>query len=142
MLRIVFAPLAAFLAATLLASCASPKPPVTAHIAEPVRAADPCAKYRDPTTFAGCHLFSSAGGWRFIPEAGRSADLDTQLRCAALRADANAYERCVSTPNSLAARAPAAPSGQCASGCRAEPRTAQSGAAGGVGLGPDQNGPT
>jgi len=94
----------------LLAACASPKPPaVTADMAGPVRAADPCPKYKDPTTFARCRLFSSADGWRLIPEAGRGAGLNTQLRCAALRADVKAYERCVSTPSSVAASAPAAP---------------------------------
>jgi hypothetical protein len=102
------APFAAILAA-LLAGCASPKPPVTAPIAEPARAADPCPKYRDPTTFARCRLFSSADGWRFIPEAGRGAGLNAQLRCAALRSNPSAYERCVSTPHSVAARTPAAP---------------------------------
>jgi hypothetical protein len=110
--RILFAPIAAFSAATLLGSCASSKPPaVPARLAEPVRAADPCAKYRSPTTFARCRLFSGADGWRFIPEAGRGADLDIQLRCAALRPNPEGYERCIgsrSSSSSVAARAPTA----------------------------------
>jgi len=95
--------LAAILAA-LLAGCASPRLPApiaepvrAAPVAAPVRVADPCAKYKDPTTVARCRLFSGADGWRYVPEAGRRADLDTQLRCAALR------------PNPSASHIPAAP---------------------------------
>jgi hypothetical protein len=103
--------LAAVLAA-LLAGCASPKLPATTPIAEPVRAAGSCDKYRDPTTAARCRLFSSADGWQFVPPAGRSADLETQLRCAPLRPKASAYERCVSAlhrSSGFAAPAPATP---------------------------------
>jgi hypothetical protein len=94
--------LAAILAA-MLAGCASPKPPTTIPIAEPARAAHPCDKYKDPTTLARCRLFSSADGWQFIPPAGRSANLDTQLRCAPFRANLKHYEQCI------AARSPTAP---------------------------------
>jgi hypothetical protein len=85
---------AAFLAATLalLASCASPNPPAAAHLQQP---ADACRKYENPTEFGRCRLFTSADGWRFIPEAGRNADLDTQLRCAPVRTDLDAYAECI-----------------------------------------------
>ena len=88
--KIVVALLAATLA--ILMSCASPKPPATAHVKNP---AHPCLRYKNPTHFGRCHLFTSADGWRFIPEIGRNADLDTQLRCAPVRTDVDAYTECI-----------------------------------------------
>jgi hypothetical protein len=96
----------ALLAATLavLASCAGPKPPATAHVQQP---ADPCRKYERPTDFGRCRLFTSADGWRFIPEIGRNADLDTQLRCAPFRPNLGAYTECIGRALAVTA-APAA----------------------------------
>ena len=110
MYRIAFA--AALLAGALLAGCSSPRPPAPAHpvapqIAEP---ADPCAKYTDPTAKARCLLYTGAEAWRFIPLAGRSADLDTQLRCAPFRHNSGPYERCIAGATQVIARAPAAAS--------------------------------
>jgi hypothetical protein len=67
-------------------------PLVTAHVQRP---ADPCRKYESPTDFGRCHLFTRANGWRFIPEIGRNADLDTQLRCAPVRTDLDIYAECI-----------------------------------------------
>jgi hypothetical protein len=86
--------LAAFLAAALaiLASCASSEPPATAQAQQ---SADPCQKYDTPTNFGRCHLFTSPDGWRFIPEIGRTADLDTQIQCAPVAPDLNVYAECI-----------------------------------------------
>jgi len=111
MYRIAFA--AALLAAAALAGCSSPTPTAPAHpvaprIAEP---AGPCAKYsNDPTMLERCRLYTGADAWRFIPLAGRSADLDTQLRCAPLRRNSGPYERCIAGAPQVIARAPAAAS--------------------------------
>jgi hypothetical protein len=99
----------AALAATLaiLASCASPDPPATASVQGP---ADPCRKYERPTDFGRCRLFTSADGWQFIPEIGRSADLDTQIRCAPVRPDLDVYAQCIGRARAVAvAPFPAAP---------------------------------
>ena len=87
--RIVVGFLAGSLA--LLASCASPEP--TAHVQE---RADRCSEYESPFEFGRCLLLTSANGWQFIPENGRNADLDTQIRCAPLRPDPEAYVYCIS----------------------------------------------
>jgi len=102
MARIAFAAL--LFVAALVAGCSSPKPPAPAaqvapKVAEP---AGPCAKYTDPTALARCHLYTSADAWRFVPAAGRSADLDTQLRCAPYRRNSGPYERCISAPQVIA----------------------------------------
>ena len=85
---------APLLAATLafLAGCAGPQLAATANFQRP---ADPCRKYETPTDFGRCHLFTSADGWRYIPEIGRSADLDTQLHCAPARPDLDVYAECI-----------------------------------------------
>jgi hypothetical protein len=85
---------AKLLAATLaiLMSCASPKPPARAHVKNP---ADQCLRYKNPTHFGRCDLFTSADGWRFIPEIGRAADLDTQIRCAPVAPDLDVYAECI-----------------------------------------------
>jgi hypothetical protein len=98
-----------------LGSCTSSTPPVTARIAEPVQVVDPCTKYKSATAFGRCRLFTSVERWRFIPEIGRTADLDTQIRCAPVRPDLETYEWCIrrefgtSGSGSLVARAPEAP---------------------------------
>jgi len=108
MARIAFAAL--LFVAALVAGCSSPKPPAPAaqvapKVAEP---AGPCAKYTDPTALARCHLYTSADAWRFVPAAGRSADLDTQLRCAPFRRNSGPYEHCIAGATQVIARAPAA----------------------------------
>jgi hypothetical protein len=96
-----------FLAATVavLVSCASPKPP--AHVQE--SPANPCRKYESPTEFGRCHLFMTADGRRFIPEIGRNADLDTQIRCAPVRPDLDVYAECIHRTRVVATARPAAP---------------------------------
>jgi len=106
MYRIAFA--AALLATAALVGCSSPRPPATVQVAEP---ADPCAKYSDdPTNFGRCRLFTGSDAWRFIPAAGRSAHLDTQLRCAPYWRNSGPYERCLAGATQVIARAPAAAS--------------------------------
>jgi len=91
MYRIAFA--AVLLAAAALAGCSSsPSPPAAVQVAEP---ADPCAKYPDPTENARCQLYTGADAWRWVPLAGRSADLDAKLRCAPFRHNSGPYERCI-----------------------------------------------
>jgi hypothetical protein len=98
-----------------LGSCTSSTPHATAHVAEPAQVVDPCTKYKVPTDFGRCRLFTTVEGLRFIPEIGRNADLDTQIRCAPVRTDLEVYEWCIrrelgtSGSGSLAARAPEAP---------------------------------
>jgi hypothetical protein len=96
---------AAFLAAAL-AGCASPEPPPTAHAQQQ---ADLCRKYDSPTDFGRCRLFLSADGWRWIPEIGRNADLDTQIRCAPYRPDLNAYAQCIGRARAAMVTRDAAP---------------------------------
>jgi hypothetical protein len=100
--------LAPFLAATLafLASCASPEPPRTAQVRQ---SADPCRIYDSPTKMERCHLFTSADGWRFIPEIGRTADLDTQIRCAPVAPDLDVYAHCIGRGTGAAAVATPVP---------------------------------
>jgi hypothetical protein len=102
---------AVFLAATLaiLTSCASPKPPATAHVQG--SPADPCRKYERPTEFGRCRLFMSADGWQLIPEIGRNADLDTQIRCAPVQPDLGVYAECIHMARVVATPVPAAPAG-------------------------------
>jgi hypothetical protein len=87
---------AAVLAGSLafVASCASPKQqaPAPVHVQQQ---ADPCGRYESLTDYSRCRLFTSADGWRFIPEIGRNAGLDTQIRCAPARWDLNAYAGCI-----------------------------------------------
>jgi hypothetical protein len=92
---------------TILTSCASPHPPATAHVQG--SPADPCRKYESPTEFGRCRLFMSADGWQFIPEIGRNADLDTQIRCAPVRPDLDVYAECIRRARVLATPLPAAP---------------------------------
>ena len=90
--------LALFVATTLafLGSCTSSDSPVTTHVSgKPAGAIDPCTKYDAPTDFGRCRLFTSADRWRFIPEIGRNADLDIQIRCAPFRPDLEFYEACI-----------------------------------------------
>jgi hypothetical protein len=100
---------AVFLAATLaiLTSCASPKPPATAHVQG--SPADPCRKYERPTEFGRCRLFMSADGWQFISEIGRNAALDTQIRCAPVQPDLDVYAECIRGARVVATMVPAAP---------------------------------
>jgi hypothetical protein len=93
---------AVFLVASLafLASCANPEPSATADVQQH---ADLCRKYERPTDFGRCRLFLSAEGWRFIPEIGRNADLDTQIRCAPFRPDLRAYAECIGEASAVAA---------------------------------------
>jgi hypothetical protein len=56
-----------------------------------------------------CHLFTSADGWRFIPEIGRTADLDTQIRCAPVAPDLDVYARCIGRGTGAAAVATPVP---------------------------------
>jgi hypothetical protein len=37
----------------------------------------------------------SADGWQFVPEIGRNADLDTQIRCAPVQPDLDVYAECI-----------------------------------------------
>jgi hypothetical protein len=87
------------LALAFVASCASPNPPARVHVQGP---ADPCRKYDSPTQSGRCHLFTSADGWRFIPEVGRTADLDTQIRCAPVAPDLNVYAECIGKARAVA----------------------------------------
>ena len=90
--------LALFVATTLalLGSCTSSDLPVTTRVSgKPAGAIDPCTKYDVPTDFGRCRLFTSADRWRFIPEIGRNADLDIQIRCAPFRPDLEFYEACI-----------------------------------------------
>jgi hypothetical protein len=100
---------AVFLVATLaiLTSCASPKPPATAHVQG--SPADPCRKYESPTEFGRCRLFMSADGWQFIPGIGRNANLDTQIRCAPVRPDLDVYAECIRMAGVVATPVAAAP---------------------------------
>jgi len=81
---------AAFLTVALT-GCASPEAPATAAIQQH---ADLCRKYDSPYDFGRCRLFLSAEGSRFIPEIGRNADIDTQIRCAPIGADHRGEDRC------------------------------------------------
>jgi hypothetical protein len=101
--------IAVFVAATLaiLTSCASPKPPATAHVQG--SSADPCRKYERPTEFGRCRLFMGTDGWQFVPEIGRNADLDTQIRCAPVQPDLDVYAECIRTARVVGTMVPAAP---------------------------------
>ena len=74
-----------------IAGCAGPEPPQVR--AEPVPACEP---YRDnPTAFARCRLFALGLGDDLVPEAGRAAGLDAQVRCAPLRTSPEYYGACI-----------------------------------------------
>jgi hypothetical protein len=83
------------MAATLaLSGCANPTP--SGAIRTAAAPADQCEKYRgDATTFARCQLFTSPLGADLIPAAGRSAELEAQLRCAKFRRSLEPYEACI-----------------------------------------------
>ncbi len=90
----------AFAAILALGACGGPER--TGQVqAEPIPACEP---YRsDPTAFSRCRLFASGLGADLIPEAGRTAGLDAQVRCAPLRTSPAYYQACIE------AAAPAAP---------------------------------
>jgi len=107
--------------AGFLASCASSEPPVggspiPAQIQEPASGTGPCTRYVGTADYGRCELYASSVGWRFTPRIGRSADLDTQLRCAFARAEPDRYAECITSarrgadPAALARYGPSAPS--------------------------------
>ena len=80
----------------LLASCSGSRQSVSATKAAPRGDVATCAKYEDsPTRRAQCLLLTGPNKHDFIPEIGRRADLDTQLRCHPFRPSVDAYARCL-----------------------------------------------
>lgn len=76
--------------------------------------ADPCLKYENTTAtrFGRCRLYTSEDGWQHVPDIGRSADLDTQLRCAPVQSDLEIYAQCIGVapaPNAQTAGAASEP---------------------------------
>jgi hypothetical protein len=70
----------------LLASCSGSKQSVSAAKTAPRGDVAICAKYEDnPTRRAQCLLLTGPNKHEFIPEIGRRADLDAQVRCHPVR---------------------------------------------------------
>jgi hypothetical protein len=80
----------------LLASCSGSKRTVSAAKAVPRGDIAACAKYEDsPTRRAQCLLLTGPNKHDFIPEIGRRADLDAQLRCHPVRSSVDSYAFCL-----------------------------------------------
>jgi hypothetical protein len=80
----------------LLASCSRSKQPISVAQTAPRGDVTTCAKYEDsPTRRAQCLLLTGPNKQDFIPEIGRRADLNTQLRCHPIRSSVHSYARCL-----------------------------------------------
>jgi hypothetical protein len=80
----------------LRASCSGSKQPGSAAKAATRGDVTFCAKYKDNTTRrAQCLLLTSPNKHEFIPEIGRRADLDAQVRCHPVRSWADSYAQCL-----------------------------------------------
>ena len=80
----------------LLASCSGSKQSVSAAKTAPGGDVGICAKYEDnPTRRAQCLLLTGPNKHEFIPEIGRRADLDAQVRCHPVRSWADSYAHCL-----------------------------------------------
>lgn len=86
--------LAAILA--LVVGCAGSEQHAPPEAKPAAQATDRCVEHRgDPTKYAQCLLLVGPDRYEFIPEIGRTADLDTQLRCHFARFDLDAYTHCL-----------------------------------------------
>jgi hypothetical protein len=80
----------------LLASCSGSKRTVSSVKAAPRGDIATCAKYEaSPTRRAQCLLLTGPDKHDLIPEIGRRADLDTQVRCHPVRFSVDWYAHCL-----------------------------------------------
>ncbi len=80
----------------LLASCSGSKRTLSSAKAAPRGDVVACAKYEaSPTRRAQCLLLTGPNKHDFIPEIGRRADFDAQLRCHPVRFSVDLYSHCL-----------------------------------------------
>jgi hypothetical protein len=80
----------------LVGGCAGSEQHAPPESRAAAQAAERCVAYRrNPTKFAQCLLLAGPDRYGFIPEIGRTADLDTQLRCHFARFDLPTYTHCL-----------------------------------------------